>query len=92
MELNIKNISSLEKVRNTKIMNELEEINSAKVLAGENYSYQVCCTTETRVEVKPTLWQRIKQSKIAKAFTFMFKIRIRIDMSNALPEGRGENN
>ena len=47
---------------------------------------------ETRVEVKPTLWERIKQSKIAKALTFMFKIRIRIDMSNALPEGRGENN
>ena len=49
---------------------------------------------ETRIEVKPkaTLWERIKQSKIAKAFTFMFKIRIRIDMSNALPEGRGENN
>ena len=52
MELTIKNISSLEKVRNVKIMNELEEITSAKVLAGENYSYQVCCTTEVRVETK----------------------------------------
>ena len=46
---------------------------------------------ETRVEVKPSLWERIKQSKIAKALTFMFRIRIRIDMSNALPEGKGEN-
>ena len=47
---------------------------------------------ETRVEVKPSLWERIKQSKIARAFTFLFRIRIKIDMSNALPEGRGDNN
>ena len=46
---------------------------------------------ETRVEVKPTLWERIKQSKIGKAVSCLFKIRIRIDMSNALPEGRGEH-
>lgn len=47
---------------------------------------------QTRVEVKPTLWERIKQSKFAKALTFLFKIRIKIDMSNALPEGKGEHN
>ena len=46
---------------------------------------------ETRVEVKPSLWERIKQSKIARAFTYLFNIRIKIDMSNALPEGRTEN-
>ena len=50
MNMTIKNISSLEKVRNVDIMNSLEETNSAKVLAGENYSYQVCVTTETRVD------------------------------------------
>ena len=47
---------------------------------------------QTRVEVKPSLWERIKQSKVARAFTFLFRIRIKIDMSNALPEGRGNNN
>ena len=45
---------------------------------------------ETRVEVKPSLWQRIKQSKVGRAISMVFKIRIRVDMSNALPEGRGE--
>jgi len=45
---------------------------------------------ETRVEVKPSLWERIKQSKVGRAISMVFKIRIRVDMSNALPEGRGE--
>jgi len=44
---------------------------------------------ETRVDVKPTLWQRIKQSKVARAFTYIFKTRAAIG-NNALPEGRGE--
>lgn len=43
---------------------------------------------ETQVEVKPSLWQRIKQSKVARALTFVF--RLRITVQNALPEGRGE--
>ena len=46
---------------------------------------------ETRIEVKPSLWERIKQSKVARALTYLFKIRIKVDMSNALVEGRGEN-
>ncbi len=45
---------------------------------------------QTRVEVKPSLWQRIKNSKLVKAVTSVFKIRIVIQKSNALPEGRGE--
>lgn len=44
---------------------------------------------ETTFEAKPSLWQRVKNSKIVRAIT---KIRIRIDYSDALPEGRGENN
>ena len=47
---------------------------------------------ETRFEVKPTLWERIKRSKLARAITYIAKIRIRVDLPNALPEGRGENN
>lgn len=43
---------------------------------------------ETRIDVKPSLWQRIKQSKLVRALTFIRRIRITVD--NALPEGRGE--
>ena len=47
---------------------------------------------DTTFEAKPSLWQRIKNSKIYRAATYVFRIRIRIELpSNALPEGRGEN-
>ena len=47
---------------------------------------------ETTVEAKPTLWQKIKGSKLVKALTFITRIKIKIEVpSNALPEGRGEN-
>ncbi len=45
---------------------------------------------ETRVDVKPTLWQKIKNSKIGKAVSYIFKIKIVLD-APALPEGRGEH-
>lgn len=44
---------------------------------------------DTRMEVKPSLWQRIKNSKIGRAVGYVFKIRIVID-TPALPEGRGK--
>ena len=44
---------------------------------------------DTRVNVKPSLWQRIKQSKVARALTYAFKARL-TNGENALPEGRGE--
>ena len=39
---------------------------------------------------KPSLWQKFKNSKLVRAVTYVFKIRIRIELPNALPEGRGE--
>ena len=39
---------------------------------------------------KPSLWQKIKNSKLARALTYVFKIKIRIELPNALPEGKGE--
>ena len=41
---------------------------------------------------KPTLWQKIKNSKLGRAISYVMKIRIRIkiELPNALPEGRGE--
>ena len=44
-------------------------------------------TEETTFEVKPTLWQRIKQSKIGRAIRYAFKIRIVLDIP-ALPEAK----
>ena len=41
-------------------------------------------------EKKPSLWQKIKNSKLGRAISYVLKIRIRIELPNALPEGRGE--
>ena len=45
---------------------------------------------ETTFEVKPTLWQKIKNSKIVRAIKYAFKIRVVLQYP-ALPEGRKEN-
>ena len=46
---------------------------------------------QTRVEVKPSLWQRFKESKFVKTIKYIMKIRVVLDIpANALPEGRGE--
>ena len=46
---------------------------------------------ENTFEAKPSLWQRIKNSKLVRTIRYITKIRIIVDYS-ALPEGRGENN
>ena len=62
-----------------------EEINVQK--AEENLAEYI---EETRFEVKPSLWERIKQSKLVQTIKRITKIRIVLDVP-ALPEGRGEN-
>ena len=45
----------------------------------------------TTFEAKPSLWQRFKNSKFVRAIKAITRIRIVLDYSDALPEGRGEN-
>ncbi len=45
----------------------------------------------TTFEAKPSLWQRIKNSKIVRAIKYVMKIRVVLDYP-ALPEGREGNN
>ena len=45
---------------------------------------------ETTFEAKPSLWQRIKNSKVVRAIKYAMKIRVVLQYP-ALPEGRGEN-
>ena len=46
---------------------------------------------DTRFEVKPSFWQRIKEMKLIRAIRYAFRIRIVLD-TPALPEGREDNN
>jgi hypothetical protein len=50
---------------------------------------QAAYIADTRVDVKPSLWQRIKNSKLVRAVSYVFKIRVVLDVP-VLPEGRGE--
>ena len=62
---------------------EINEEDTNTVMEKDTY------IEDTRVNVKPSLWQRIKQSKVARALTYVFKARL-TNGENALPEGRGE--
>ena len=46
---------------------------------------------ETRFDVKPSLWQRFKNSKIIRTIRYIMKIRVVLEFPD-LPEGRGESN
>ena len=81
------------------ITTETEEANE-KAQAVKEQEKQVATTEEikqeeqqyvqeTTFEAKPSLWQRIKNSKFVRTLRYITKIRIVLDYS-ALPEGRGE--
>ena len=44
---------------------------------------------ETRFEAKPSLWQRIKNSKFVQTIKYILSIKVVLEYP-ALPEGRGE--
>ena len=44
---------------------------------------------ETRVDVKPSLWERIKQSKLVRAIRYIARIKVVLDVP-ALPSGEEE--
>ena len=63
--------------------------NEVNTIISEQEEQQNKFIEETRVEVKPSLWQRIKNSKLVRTVKYILKIRVVLDMP-ALPEGRGE--
>lgn len=71
-----------------------EKIETPVVAIEENNEEQELLEYEESVlfEQKPSLWQRIKDSKFGRAVSYVLKIRVRvkIELPNALPEGRGE--
>ncbi|MCR5186380.1 MAG: hypothetical protein K6D97_04610 [Clostridia bacterium] len=75
--------------------NEAEEQAQVPVSVGaeefrnEDVSADDAFIEETRFESKPSLWQKIKNSKFVKTLRYIMQIRITIDYP-ALPEGRGD--
>ena len=90
-----------QKEANTQKLNIIEEI--SKQRSTENSITESIATAEqqeemeqkqfieeTRVEVKPSLWERVKNMKLIRGIRYIFKIKIVLELP-ALPEGRGEN-
>ncbi len=65
---------------------EVQNISTVETVEEENKQF----LEETRFDVKPSLWERIKQSKIVQALKRITKIRIVLDVP-ALPEGTQKN-
>ena len=64
----------------------IEELVGEKSLQEEQEQY----IEETTFEAKPSLWKRFINSKIVRAATYIFRIKIRIELPSALPEGKRE--
>ena len=77
---------TLEEAKENQTIQTIEE--NKETVLEEQQKYEQDIT----FEAKPSLWQRFKNSKIVRAATYVFRIKVRIELpSNALPEGRGEN-
>jgi hypothetical protein len=71
-----------QKAEKTKKVEKVEKASQEVQVTEENNQYY----EETRVEVKPSLWQRFKQSKFVRTIKYITKIRIVLDVP-ALPSG-----
>ncbi len=67
-----------------------EPVKNTTVAPAENVPETDNYFEETRFEVKPSLWQRIKNSKFVRTIRFIMQIRVVLDYP-ALPEGRDDN-
>ncbi len=89
-EVKDKAVQNVEEVKTNENINvqTIKEDIPAEEVSQEIEEYK----EETTFKTKTSLWQKIKNSKLVRAATYVFRIRIRIELpSNALPEGRGEN-
>ena len=78
-EVEVQKTKKVQKVQNVETVQQETEQQ-----AQEQY------VQETTFEKKPSLWQRIKNSKIVRAIRYAMKIRVVLQYP-ALPEGKGEN-
>ncbi len=77
----------VEEIQENIVTEEVQQVATTVAPVVEQQQY----AQETTFEAKPSLWERIKNSKFIRAVKAITKIKIVIDYSDALPEGRGEN-
>ena len=80
-------VEQVEEQQETANVQNIQEVSNVQ----EEQQAQQEYIQETTFEKKPSLWQRIKNSKVVRAIRYISKIRIVVQYPEALPEGRGEN-
>ena len=68
---------------------EAKEVAENSNVAAAQETQKDSFINDTRMEVKPSLWQRIKNSKFGRAVSYILRIKVVLEVP-ALPEGRGE--
>ena len=79
-------VEQVQEIKEQEVEQKQENVQTAQVEEEEQQYNQ-----EMTFETKPSLWQRFKNSKFVRAIKAVTRIRIVLDYSDALPEGRGEN-
>ncbi|MCI8273629.1 MAG: hypothetical protein HFJ55_06080 [Clostridia bacterium] len=69
-----------------KVTPQVIEVNEEEQINKEIQEYEESVSFDKKV----SLWQKFKNSKLIKAVTYVFRIRIKVELPNALPEGKGE--
>lgn len=78
-----------EKVEQIDGENSLEEINENVQYAENDDNEDAQYYEDTRIDVKPSLWQRIKNLKFIRTIRYLMKIKVVLELP-ALPEGKME--
>ena len=63
-----------------------EDVEEVQNISDTEEEQDVAYLEETRFEVKPSLWQKIKNSRLIRAISYIMRIRVVLDYP-ALPEG-----
>ena len=81
----VEQIEQVQEIKKQEVEQKQENVQTAQIEEQQQYNQ------EMTFETKPSLWQRFKNSKFVRAIKAVTRIRIVLDYSDALPEGRGEN-
>lgn len=91
VDLSLEKESIVEKlsnnIQNSKNNSKSQILDNSVQTFNEQQTYQ----EQTSFEVKPKFWDRVKNSKFVKAVSSLLKIRIIVQVPNALPEGNNNN-
>ena len=69
-----------------------DKVMSANNVNVQNQKPQVEQIEEKPKKVKSSLWNKIKNSKIVRAVKFALKIKVVLQLPEALPEGNNQEN